>query len=90
MLKATACSVWPEGKLNSSSGATGARMRASEAHGRGRLVHRFNSVYSDSAMTPVAARCNDACSPCSPSNSTIAAISAYQNTPSPSRLTQAK
>ena len=79
-----------EGKLNSSSGATGARMRASDAHGRGRFVHRFRSLYSDSATTPVAARCSDACSPRMPSNNTIAAISAYQNTPSPSRLTQAK
>src|SRR3546814_19949601 len=59
-LKATACSVCPDGKLNSSSGAIHARMRTSAANGRGRRVQRLIALYSSSATAPVAARCSAA------------------------------
>src|SRR3546814_5439069 len=48
-LKATACSVCPDGKLNSSSGAIHARMRTSAANGRGRRAQRLIALYSSSA-----------------------------------------
>lgn len=90
MLKDTACNVWPEGKLNSSSGATQARMRTSAAYGRGRRVQRLSALYSVNASTPVAAMCADARTPCMPSSTTSNPIKAYQNTPSPRRLMEAK
>jgi hypothetical protein len=40
-VKATACSVWPEGKLNTSSGATRAMTLWSLAQGRGRRMCCF-------------------------------------------------
>src|SRR5690606_40232176 len=71
-------------------GAIQARMRTSAANGRGRRVQRLSALYSSSAMAPVAAMCAEARRPSMPSTSTIAAISTYQATPSPRRLTVAK
>src|SRR3546814_12776357 len=89
-LKATACSVCPDGKLNSSSGAIHARMRTSAANGRGRRVQRLIALYSSSATVPVAARCSEARSPASPSNLNSADNHTYQDQPPPSRRTQAE
>ena len=40
-LKATACSVWPLGKLNSSSGRVHSRTPAQARAGRGRAIQRL-------------------------------------------------
>src|SRR5690606_27166693 len=89
MVNATACRVWPDGKLNSSSGAIQARMRTSAAKGRGRRVQRLRPLYSSRAMAPVAAMWAEARRPSAPSNSPIAATSTYQTRPSPRRLVAA-
>src|SRR5690348_14121023 len=90
MLKLTACNVWPDGKLNSSSGGTCATTPSQQRNGRGRRVQRLSHRYSASATAPVASMCAAANAPRVPPQAASTSISTYHTTPSPSRLTTLK
>src|SRR5690242_9044631 len=90
IVKLTACKVWPEGKLYSSSAAARAVTSGCARNGRARRVCSLRVRYSSHAISPVPSICMAATRPRAPPNAASTTISVYQNPPSPSRLMMPK